>query len=255
MEEFREFLKEHPYIPGLLMMVLGVVLGWLLGRWRRHRLKRQVSGGDMRELIAIEQILVREQPDGRTTMRIRSCGSAPVQFVLTNPVALEEFERRARATRPANPLMDMSDKFGSFLLHLLQPWVCGSTYGSAFPHDIWVMAPVCEPSLLSSYQTATVLLVRQEDLQRFLDWEQCKRLQVEHGSDGARILTLWHVARAWEKQVAEVRRRRQAGESTAYTETMYLLDLALDTQEAPLPTKPVSWSRFDKTLRELGLTA
>jgi hypothetical protein len=34
---------------------------------------------------------------------------------------------------------------------------------------------------------------------------------------------------------------------------MYLLDLALDTDETSLPTKPVPWQRFDRTLRELGL--
>ena len=253
MDQIREFLKEHPYIPGLLLMLFGMSVGWLLGRWRRHQLKRQVKGGDLRDLIAIEQILLRDHPDGRTTMRIRSCGAAPVQHVLTNALAQEEFERRAAATTPADPLINMDEKVGSFLLHLLQPWVCGMTRGGTFPHDVWVMAPVCEPSVLSAYQTTTVVLIRQHDLKRFLDWEACKRLQVEHGSDGARILTLWHMARGLEKQLAEVRRRHQAGEPSTYAETMYLLDLALDTGEAELPTKPVPWRRFDKTLQQLGL--
>jgi hypothetical protein len=253
-DEIMKLLGER-YVQGFLLAALGIIIGWLLGRWRRHQLKRQVAGGDLRDLIAIEQILVKVQLDARPTLRIRSCGSAALEQVLTNLIAREAFLKRAAATTPANPLISMHDKIGSFLLHLLQPWVCSATRQGPFPHDIWVMAPVCEPSILSEFQTTTVVLVRQADLKRFLDWDECKRIQAEHSSDGARILTLWHMAREFEKQLAEVQRRRAAGEPSAYAETMYILDLALDVEEASLPTRPIPWQRFEKTLKELGLNA
>jgi hypothetical protein len=251
-QEFREWIRSH-FFQGLLLMLVGGFVGWLLARWRRWRLMRQIEGGDARDVATIEQILVREQPDGRTTMRIRTCGSDALRRVLINPLAHEEFLRRAEATTCANPLISMKDRTGSYLLYLLLPWVCGKARGGPFPHDLWVMCPVCEPSLLSEHQSTTIVLVREKDLKKFLDWGWCRRLYVEHGSDGARVLTLWHMAREYEKQKAEIKRLRDVGERTTYVETMYLLDLGLDTDEVPIRTKPVPWDRFTLTLKELGL--
>jgi hypothetical protein len=176
-----------------------------------------------------------------------------VRSVLVNPVAQDAFLARSEATTSTNPLVALDDPMGSYLLYLLTPWVCGLARGGRFPHDVWVMAPVCEPGLLSAHQSNTVILIRREDLGRFLEWDSCKRMHVEHGSDGARILTLWHMAREFERQLAEVRRLKEAGKRSLYAETMYLLDLALDTEEVPLPTKPVPWDRFAPVLKKLGL--
>jgi hypothetical protein len=248
-----ELWKEH-FVQGILLTLLGLVLGWLLGRFRRYRLRRQAEGGDAREVVAIEKILIRDYPDGNAIMRIRSCGSAPLQAVLTNPVALDAFLERAAATTATNPLISMKDPMGSFLLYLLTPWVCGMTRAGPFRHDVWVMAPVCEPGLLSAHQSTTVVLIRQADLKRFQDWEACKTMHVEHSSDGARILTLWHMAREFERQLAEVKQFRAAGKRTTYVETMYILDLGLDTEEAALPTKAVPWERFAPVLKQLKLS-
>jgi len=256
MQDLLDLLNRHAHlVTGVAFTLLGLIVGWCLGYWRRHRLKKQVAGGDIRELLIIEQILVKELPDGRTTMRIRALGSAPLASVLTNPVAHDTFLRRTAHTKPTNPLIDMRDQMGSYLLHLLQPWVCGMARIGPYPHDIWIMAPVCEPGQLSHFQSTTVVLARQSDLKRFLDWQFCKQIQVEHGSDGARVLTLWHMARELEKQLAEVHRLRAEGKTSRFVETMYLLDLGLDLEEHPLPTKPVPWQRFAPILKELDLSA
>lgn len=252
MDTLEFWLKSH-FTHGLALMLLGLLAGWVLGYWRRHRMMKQVRGGDIRELLAVEKVLVRETPGGSATLRIRSLGAATVTQVLFNPVAHDAFLKRTRATTPANPLLDMSDQMGSYLLHLLQPWVCGLARTGAFKHDVWIMAPVCEPGVLSSHQSPTVVLVRQGDLKRFLDWEWCKRVQVEHGSDGARVLTLWRMAHELERQLEEVHRRREKKETTRYIETMYVLDLGLDTEEMPLPTKAIRWERFDSVLKEMKL--
>jgi hypothetical protein len=244
---------ENNFVQGFVVAVLGLALGWLLARWRRHRLRLRAEHGDAREMVAIEQILVRDQPDGRTTMRIRSSGSAPLRHVLGNQVALEAFLERAEATTPTEPLISMKDPMGSYLLYLVCPWVCGMTRGGAFAHDVWVLAPVCEPGLLSAHQATTIVLVREKDLRRFLDWDFCQRLHVEHGSDGARILTLWHMAHEFVKQLAEVKLLHETGQPTTFAETMYILDLGLDMTEVDLPTKPVPWKRFAPILKELNL--
>lgn len=253
MNDFEELLKNH-FVQGLGLMLVGLTTGWLLGHWRRRRLLKQMRGGDIRELLTAEQVLIRDLDDGRTTLRIRSLGAAPLTQVLLNPIAHETFLQRAGSTKTTNPLLNMTDQLGSYLLHLLQPWVCGLARSGPFAHDIWIMAPVCEPGLLSSHQSATVVLVRQSDLKRFLDWEWCKRLQVEHGGDGARVLTLWHMAREFERQLEEVKRRREKHESARFVETMYILDLGLDAEVTPLPTKAIPWDRFARVLKELRLS-
>src|SRR4051812_21382836 len=146
MNDFLDLLHKYQhFFSGLFLAVLGLVVGWVLGYWRRHRLRKQVAGGDIRELLTIEQTLVKEQPDGRVTMRIRSLGSSPLASVLTNPVAHDAFLKRTVHTTPTNPLINMQDQMGSYLLHLLQPWVCGMARIGPYAHDLWVLAPVCEP--------------------------------------------------------------------------------------------------------------
>src|SRR5262249_39214817 len=238
MDELRALLRSH-FVQGLALATLGLVVGWLLGRWRRHKLQRELAGGDVREMVAVEQVLVKDHADGRTTVRIRSLGTGALSAFVFNPLAREALLKRAAATTPTNPLVSMNDRMGSFLLYLLQPWVCGIARGGPFRHDVWVMAPVREPGVLSEHHSTTVLLVRQADLERFADWGWARHVHVEHGSDGARVLTLWHMAREFARQLAEVRRLREQGKPSTYVETMYLLDLGLDTEEVPLRTKPV----------------
>jgi len=254
MDDLMTFLNSH-FAHGLALMLLGMVAGWLLGYWRRHRIMKRIRGGDARDVINVEQILVKEQPDGRLTMRIRTLGTSYMQHVLANPVAEDAFRRRVQAASSTSPLVHVDDQMGSYLLHLLQPWVCGLCRSGPFPHDVWVMVPVCEPGVLSEYQTATVVLVRQADLKRFLKWEVARAVQVEHGSDGARVLTLWHTAHEFERQHEKVRKLKGEGKSSRFVETMYILDLGLDVEEVPLHTKDVPWQRFEGVLKGLGLRA
>ena len=67
------------------------------------------------------------------------------------------------------------------------------------------------------------------------------------------MLTLFNMAAEYERQDAAVASRRAAGRRSNYEETMYILDLGLDTQSADLPAKSVPWERFDTTLQKLGI--
>ena len=87
----------------------------------------------------------------------------------------------------------------------------------------------------------------------FDDWTQVRSIQVEHGSDGARILSLMEMAKRFRAEQETIAALRAAGKRTAFMETMYVLDLALDHRCANLPVKPVPWSRYTNVLKALDV--
>jgi hypothetical protein len=144
----------------------------------------------------------------------------------------------------------MADKLGSYLLQELAIWVCGQVGEQAFPRAVWIMAPAYESGALylGGHMSSTILLIRQEDLAHFQDWEQCRAMLVEHRSHGERILTLLRMAAEFDRQHALVQRRRAEGKRSSYEETMYILDLGLDTRSVDLPVTSVPWERFEALL-------
>jgi hypothetical protein len=61
------------------------------------------------------------------------------------------------------------------------------------------------------------------------------------------------MARRHRDEQAHIDELRRAGKRTLFTETMYVLDLALDHRTAASPTKPVPWGRLESVLKEMGL--
>jgi hypothetical protein len=122
-----------------------------------------------------------------------------------------------------------------------------------FEHDLYVMAPCCEPAELVEHQPITILLIAVKDLARFEHWPDCRRVQVEHGSDGSRVLTLMELAKRFKAEQAEIAGLRAAGKRTKWVETMYILDLALDKRTAGVPVKSIPWGRFEGVLRLMNL--
>jgi len=131
--------------------------------------------------------------------------------------------------------------------------VCDRVANAPFEHDLYVMAPCCEPAGLAVHQPITILLIPVADLALFAEWKVCRDVHVEHGTDGMRVLTLMELAKRFRDEQTELARLRQAGQRTRYVETMYVLDLALDKRAAAVPTKPVPWGRFEQQLKEMNL--
>jgi hypothetical protein len=96
-------------------------------------------------------------------------------------------------------------------------------------------------------------LIRRDDLMQFRDWDDAAAIEVEHASHGERVLTLMTMAAEFERQEADINNRRAAGRRANFEETMYILDLGLDTDSADLPSKSVPWQRFEPTLRNLDI--
>ncbi len=232
------------------MFAIGILLGWFLGYLRWRRLRRQAERGEAREVLTIEKVLLERRPDGQEIMRIRSCGRDPIDSVFPNHAARDAFLERAERTKPDQPLVSMENKLGSYLLQELAIWVCGQVGDRDFPHDLWVMAPVYEGGALylGGHHSSTVLLVRRNDLSCFRDWQRCQAMHVEHRSHGERILTLFRMAAEFERQDLLVQKRRSEARRSQYEETMYLLDLGLDTRVFDLPTVAVPWERFETIL-------
>jgi hypothetical protein len=161
--------------------------------------------------------------------------------------------KRAFEVTPRDTLISMEGAEGSYLLETLTNFVCDRVANGPFAHDLYVMAPCCEPAELAQHQPITIVLIAQADLALFERWPGCRDVKVEHGSDGARVLTLMEMARRFRSEQEKIAALRAAGQRTRHVETMYVLDLALDRRTAPVPVKPVPWGRFERVLDEMNL--
>ncbi len=234
---------------------LGAALGWLMGRLRRIQQRRRILRGDARDTVVINHHLIETHAASRRprTLRIRSIGQGQLRDVVPNGHLAAELLRRAFRVTPRDPLISMEGAEGSYLLETLTNFVCDRVGNAPFDHDLYVMAPCCEAAGLAGHQPINVLLVAAKDLERFEEWEVCRDVEVEHGSDGVRILTLMELARRFRSEQARISELRGGGQRTRFLETMYLLDLALDKRSTPVPTKKAPWERFAAVLQEMGL--
>ena len=238
-------------------MVLGGTVTGLYARWKRYRQKQSVLCGDPRDTVVINLHLVESTggPDGRvpTALRIRSLGQAELDRVVPNGHLAAVLLRRALDVTPRDTLISMDGPEGSFLLETLTNCVCDRAANGPFDHDLYVMAPCCEPAALAEHQPITILLIRKADLALFERWPACRDVRVEHASDGARVLTLMEMANRFRSEQQKIAALRAAGQRTMHTETMYVLDLGLDRRTAAIPVKPVPWGRFERVLEEMNL--
>lgn len=250
-------------VAGVCGAIAGVVITWTLARWKRRQERQSILTGDARDTIVIAQHIVDVQTvpteDGTgmqtvaRSLRIRSLGQGELNHVVPNGHLAEVFAKRALHVTPQNTLISMDGAEGSYLLETLTNFVCDRVGNEPFEHDVYVMAPCCEPAELAQHQPITIILITREDLRLFEEWETCRDVEVEHTSDGARVLTLMSMARQFQAEEQELVRRRKSGLPTRYSETMYLLDLALDRREAAIPIRPVPWERYTDLLNSLHL--
>jgi hypothetical protein len=246
-------------------IILGLLIGasttWLIARWKRLRERQSILRGDARDTVVINQHLVDtgEVPEGHgvkkvaRTLRIRSLGQAELNRVVPNGHLAAVLLDRAFRVTERSTLISMAGAEGSYLLETLTNFVCDRVGNEPFEHDLFVMAPCCEPAALAEHQPITILLIAVSDLVLFEDWTACRDIHVEHSNDGARILSLMELARLYRKEQAELARLRKEGLRTRFVETMYTLDLSLDKRAYAIPTKPVAWGRFEQLLKGLNL--
>jgi hypothetical protein len=238
-------------------LILGGAATWLFARWKRFRERRSILCGDARDTVVINLHLVEsaEGPGGRvpTALRIRAVGQAELNRVVPNGHLAADLLKRAFHVTARETLISMEGPKGSYLLETLTNFVCDRVANGPFNHDLYVMAPCCEPAELAEHQPIVILLIAKSDLALFESWPACRDVQVEHGSDGARVLTLMEMARRFRAEQEEIADLRAKGKRTTHVETMYVLDLALDRRTGKVPVKPVPWGRFESVLREMNL--
>ena len=248
---------------------LGVMLGMLVGslttaliaKRRRMKERRSILDGDARDTVVIHQHLIEStqvvDADGvpRTVkaLRVRTLGQSELCRVVPNGHLAGILLQRAHEVTPRDTLISMAGAEGSYLLETLTNFVCDRVSNGQFPHDVYVMSACCEPVELAHHQPITILLARKEDLPLFEDWTAVRSVRVEHGSDGARILSLMEMAKRFRAEQEKIVSLRAAGKRTAFVETMYILDLSLDHRCANLPVKPVPWSRYTNVLKALNV--
>jgi hypothetical protein len=238
----------------LLGLIIGGVIAWLIARWRRHRERQNILRGDARDTVVLNQHVLETPPGGGPpVLRIRALGQAQLMHVVPNGHLAAILRYRAECVTAHDTLISMEGAEGSYLLETLTGFVCDRTANASFDHDLYVMAPCCEPPELAEHQPITILLVAVADLALFESWPDCRHIRVEHGSDGARVLTLMTLAQRHRAEQEKLAKIRQSGQRTKHVETIYVLDLALDRRCAAVPTREIPWGRFEGILRQLNL--
>lgn len=247
----------------LLGLVSGSVITWLVGRWKRYKQRQSILRGEALDTVVIQHHLVEvvaapafEKTAPRklpAILRIRSLGQGELDRVVPNGHLAAELLRRALCVTPRETLISMEGAEGSYLLETLNNFVYDRVSNGPFDHDLYVMAPCCEPAGLAEHQPITILLISVSNLALFENWANCRNVQVERGSDGARLLTLMELAQRFRAEQEKIAELRKAGKRTRYVETMYLLDLALDKRSAATPVKNVPWGRFEEVLKQMNL--
>jgi hypothetical protein len=242
----------------LLGLVLGGVVAWLFSRWKLYRQRLSILRGDARDTVVINHHLVATEAranegDFPATLRLRSLGQAELERVVPNGHLAVELLRRAFRVTQRDTLISMEGAEGSYLLETLTNFVCDRVANAPFEHDLYVMAPCCEPAGLAEHHPITILLIPVKHLALFENWQACREVQVEHGTDGARILTLMNMARRFRLEQEQLAELRRAGKRTRFVETMYVLDLTLDQRSVPIPVKKVPWGRYEEILKQMNL--
>jgi hypothetical protein len=238
----------------LIGLILGAVIAWVIARWRLIRERHRILRGDARDTVVINQHLVERPPGGGApVLRIRALGQAELRHVVPNTHLASILRERAEEVTTHDTLISMEGAAGSYLLETLTGFVCDRVANSPFQHDLYVMAPCCEPAALAQHQPITILLVAVSDLGLFEAWPSCRNVRVEHGSDGARVLTLMLLAQRYRAEQEKLAKLRAAGQRTQHVETMYVLDLSLDKRCAEVATRDIPWGRFEQVLRQWNL--
>src|SRR5947207_6981854 len=184
----------------LLGLVIGMIVTALIARWHRMKEHRKILAGDARDTVTIHLHLVEpvdmvdaKDPSRLTrkagTLRIRTLGQGELARVVPNAHLGAVLRHRAVRVTTRDTLISMEGAEGSYLLETLTGFVCDRATNAPFEHDLYVMAPCCEPQQLAQHQPITVLLISVADLALFESWPITKKVRVEHGTDGARILT------------------------------------------------------------------
>lgn len=247
----------------LLGMLMGTLITALLAWWKRRHERHNIMLGDARDTVVIAQHLVDsiEVPstDGSppvrrpVRLRVRALGQSELDRVIPNGHLANELLKRAYHVSMRHTLISMEGPEGSYLLESLTNFVCDRVANAPFPHDLYVMAPCCEPAGLVIHQPITILLVRKDDLALFENWKSCRDVEVEHGAEGSRVLTLMELSKRFREEQTRLTELRKNGQRTRYMETTYVLDLSLDQNSAAIATKPVPWGRFESILKEMNV--
>ncbi len=244
----------------LIGLLVGGLIAWFFAYRQRWRERRNILRGDARDTVVIHQHLIESAETSASqgerhaaTLRIRALGQAELRHVIPNGHLASVLRRRATQVTPRETLISMEGAEGSYLLETLTGFVCDRLTNAPFEHDLYVMAPCCEPQQLAEHQPITILLIAVADLALFESWPACRGVRVEHGGDGPRILTLMTMARRFREEQTKLVELRRAGQRTRHVETMYILDLPLDKRSASIATKEVPWGRYEQVLKQLNL--
>lgn len=198
--QWLETLQWSRLVPELLGKALGVLVGiafswWLLFRKRLKYLDR-LRRGESDELLFQAHFLKPIDGDRFQLFFRNLVPRQTIQHAYENPVAQETLQSLTLQTTLNSPVIPTEGRIGFEILNDAVSILSGTLATSPMPRRVWLFCMTCEDRKLVRKECVRCFLFREEDLNRFANWDWCrKHVTVERPWHWVRIVTLHRIAR------------------------------------------------------------
>jgi hypothetical protein len=179
--------------PAAFFLIVTLV-SYMLGKHRQKQEHKKIREGRFNTTILIQACLLRKTESGKSVLLLRNLFPPFQAYNLSIPrVLLKLLEKKSLATAIDTPLLDLdqSDPDQELLLHMLRNHVLGSCNTLHGAMGKWLVFLTSEmPGEYVKRNFVRVLLIKEEDLERFKRLEDALKVELEFSEHWFRVLTL-----------------------------------------------------------------
>lgn len=210
----RSWLLELEW-PRLIPELVGKGLGFLLGfiaSWyflfrKRIRELQRFQQGDSDDVIFQAHYLLPVGPEQVQLVFRNVTTKLTVNQLYDNPAARELIRSLTEQSTLNDPILPTRGTLGFELLNDAANYAAGALATSPHPKEVWLFCMTCEDRVAVRRRCVRCFLVRQQDLERFEDWDWvCRSVRVEKPWHWFRLVALHRIARVWQVERARFAR-------------------------------------------------
>lgn len=237
-------------------ILVGIVLTWLV--FFRHLWKFRL--GDSDDVLIQAHYLVPK--DDKLVLVFRTIAPpTTIKKLYDNSAAQRLVRQLADDTALDDPILKTEGHLGFEVVNDVVNYVAGFLSLASYPTQEWLLTVTCEDRKVARKKCVRVFLIRQGDLERFMDWEWCRStLLTEAPWHFFRILALHKIAAVFRQENATqptskgADREKLLVEPRAKHPRIRRLSLSIKPNEVAVgePLMP-KWDEVGPYLRSLGV--